>query len=135
VTDKKTLIFPPDESFIVLLENDLSEKSRADNPELESSPIFVETHADIATKANAIGLARRWENSGHGRTAIGRVTFSDLDQIRPVKTCGALLLPEDRNLDELIGKLHEIEGAELPIGDDANLAQMRLTILEWVRLL
>lgn len=92
------------------------------------------------TKDNCRGLAKRLESDGHGKTKIGRVVFTDIDQVKPVPACGQLLLPENERLNDLLEKL---DGIAIEAGESGLPAQikehhwahMRLAVLEWLRTL
>lgn len=126
----------PEEIYVLVLEHDISDKQRGDHPEHKTKPIIMETNASLATLNHARGLMKLWRD--YGETKIGRVIFSDLDQVNPVPVCGKLLLPEDEKLDDLVNSLGEIflnkdVRPPLPAMSDSTRAHLRLKALEWVR--
>ncbi len=123
--------------YILMLERDVNEKTAGDMG-IKSQRIIVETPADNFSLKSAHALKRRWSEGGHGEIKIGRVIFSDLDQIIPTRSTNDLLLPDDIKLVDIIGRLHEIaseSGGGLPIDDNAVVAQMKFELLQWIRTL
>ena len=124
----------PEDIFVVVAEHDHTDK--AIQARGEAPPFVVETNMP-ATKQRAEGIARRLEANGYGETRVGRVVFGDLDQVRPVKACGALLADVDR-LDQFFQDLCDADGEGIDWKTDADLSvadrdQARMILLKWVR--
>jgi len=113
----------PEDIFVVVAEHSAG----------NANPFVVETNIP-ATKKQAEFTAKRLTANGYGETKIGRVVFSDLDQVRPIKTCGALLADVDK-LDDFYRRLCEMAGEEWDEGDTGIIDKqsMRMVLLEWVR--
>jgi len=124
----------PDDIFVLVLEKDLPQSIIDELPGNCSEPIVIETPICMASKKSAAGLYHKWNKLDHGTIKIGRVIFSDIDQIRPIDTVVDLIKHDNDRLDELIDNiapLFEHIGTEFMPDNDRALLQIK--ILEWVR--
>lgn len=92
----------PDEIFVLVLESDIPRHMENELSEHIAEPIVIETTMTMATRASAAGLYHRWKQQDHGAVKIGRLIFSDVDQIRPVDTVEALRQYDDKRIEALL---------------------------------
>ena len=121
----------PDDIFVLVLERDLPESMVTSGC---SEPIVIETPICMASKQSAIGLYHKWKKLDHGAIKIGRVIFSDVDQIRPVDTIIDLIQHDNDRLDNLIDNIAPLfDGMDSVLMADNDRALLQIKILEWVR--
>lgn len=97
----------------------------------------METDIEIATLGNMRGLKRRMESEGNFVAKIAKVVVSELDNVDPVRSSVALLLPDDERVDVLLNKLTIASPMEGSGEDVHNMcrAEKRLIVLQWIRTL
>ena len=121
----------PDDIFVLVLEKALPQSIIPSNC---SEPIVIETPICMASKKSAIGLYHKWNGLGHGAIKIGRVIFSDIDQIRPIDTIVDLIKHDNDLLDKLIDNIAPLfDGIDTKVMADNDRALLQIKILEWVR--
>lgn len=112
----------PNDIFVLLLESDIPRHMEKELSGHTSEPIVIETTMTMATRANAIGLYHRWSKQDHGAIKIGRLIFSDVDQIRPVDSVEALRQHDDERIEALLIAL-----------DMKPTPRRKAKVVDWIR--